>query len=181
MPAEVDIRDFVSKGQLASKLWASELFNQHVTSSRVAVCGGWYGLLPAILLHKNHEKRNIFTSIDIDANCAALANSFNAEHYFKGEFNAVTQDMYCTDYTDFDVIINTSCEHIADLPAWISTLPSNKRVLLQTNNYFDLDEHVNCVHDLAEFKAQCINTTILATQTLAMPNYARFMLLCNTN
>lgn len=178
---DVDIRDFVSKGQLASKLWASELFNQHITSKHVAVCGGWYGLLPAILLHKNHEKRNKFTSIDIDSTCAPIANAFNAEHYFKGEFYADTQDMYCADYTDYDVIVNTSCEHIEDLPAWIESLPANKQLILQSNDYFEHEQHVNCVRDLAHFKEQCKQTHIIATQTLAMPNYTRFMILCNTN
>ena len=178
---DVDIRDFVSKGQLASKLWASRLFDKHITQSKVAVCGGWYGLLPAILLHKNHEKRNNFTSIDIDSTCAPIANAFNAEHYFTGEFYADTQDMYTADYTDYDVIVNTSCEHIADLPAWLETLPAGKRVLLQSNNFFECDQHINCVHNMHEFKEQCTErATVLDTQTLVMPNYTRFMILCLT-
>lgn len=177
---DVDIRDFVSKGQLASKLWASELFDKHITNSHVVVCGGWYGLLPAILLHKNHEKRNKFTSIDIDSACAPIANAFNAEHYFKGEFYADTQDMYEADYNDADVIINTSCEHIADLPKWIESLPRKKRLILQSNDYFDCDQHINCVNDIDEFISQCPETEIIETQTLSMPNYTRFMILCNT-
>jgi hypothetical protein len=175
---DVDIRDFVAKGQLASKLWASTMFNQHVKSSRVAVCGGWYGLLPAILLHNNHEKRNIFTSIDIDANCAAIANSFNAEHYFSGEFYADTQDMYQLDYSNYDVIINTSCEHIADLTAWLATIPSGKRVMLQSNNFYECDQHINCVNSMSEFKSQIGPACVITTGTLVMPNYTRFMILC---
>lgn len=178
---DVDIRDFVSKGQLASKLWASELFDKHIADCKVVVCGGWYGLLPAILLHKNHEKSNIFTSIDIDSACAPIANAFNAEHYFKQEFYADTQDMYTADYADFDVIVNTSCEHIPDLPAWVETLPRGKRLLLQSNNYFECEQHINCVHNLAEFESQCAGTAIIDTQELVMPNYTRYMILCNTN
>lgn len=175
---DVDIRDFVSKGQLASKLWASTIFDRYIASSRIAVCGGWYGLLPAILLHKNHEKRNIFTSIDIDANCAAIANSFNAEHYFNGEFYADTQDMYQHDYSKYDVVINTSCEHIADLPAWLATIPRGKRVMLQSNNFYECDQHINCVSSMSEFKRQINPASVIATGTLEMPNYTRFMILC---
>jgi hypothetical protein len=175
---DVNISDFVSKGQLASKLWASTVFDRHITSSNIVVCGGWYGLLPAILLHKNHEKHNKFRSIDIDANCAAIANSFNAEHFFKGEFYADTHDMYAFDYSEFDVIINTRCEHIADLPAWLATIPRGKRVLLQSNNFYDCDQHINCVSSMPEFKRQINPASVIATSTLAMPNYTRFMILC---
>ena len=177
----VDIRDFVSKGQLASKLWASTLFNKHIHNANVAVCGGWYGLLPAILLHKNHEKRNKFTSIDIDSTCAPVANSFNAEHYFKGEFYADTADMYEVSYHDYDVIVNTSCEHIDDLSAWIRLVPPGKRLILQSNDFFSCDQHVNCVNNLDEFVAQCKGTDVIESQILSTPNYTRFMILCSTN
>lgn len=179
--SDVDIRDFVSKGQLASKLWASTLFNDHIADASVVICGGWYGLLSAILLHKNHEKRNKIRSIDIDSTCAPIANSFNAEHYFKGDFYADTQDMYHEDYTNYDVIVNTSCEHITNLEEWINIIPSNKTLMLQSNNYFSCEQHVNCVSSIDEFKEQCSETEVLDSMVLEMPNYTRYMILCNTH
>ena len=35
-----------------------------------------------------------------------------------------------------DLIINTSCEHIADLRGWLALLPRGARVMLQSNDYF---------------------------------------------
>lgn len=177
---DVDIRDFVSKGQLASKLWASTIFDKHVSNSKVVVCGGWYGLLSAILLHKNHKKRNKFTSIDIDSTCASIANAFNAEHYFKQEFYADTHDMYAFDYSNHDVVVNTSCEHIADLSAWIKCVPAGKRLVLQSNDFFECEQHINCVNNIDEFVSQCTDTVVVEAQSLEMPNYTRFMIICDT-
>ena len=47
-----------------------------------------------------------------------------------------------------DTIINTSCEHIENFDSWYAKLSTGKLVILQSNNYFDIPEHVNCVHDI---------------------------------
>ena len=47
-----------------------------------------------------------------------------------------------------DTIINTSCEHIENFARWYAKQSTGKLVILQSNNYFDIPEHVNCVHDI---------------------------------
>ena len=64
--------------------------------------------------------------------------------------------MYALDYSasGADLVINTSCEHIADLPAWLSLLPRGTQVLLQSNDYFSEPTHINCVPTLEAFSEQ---------------------------
>jgi hypothetical protein len=76
-----------------------------------------------------------------------------------------------------DLVINTSCEHIADLPAWLSLLPKGTRVLLQSNDYFSEPTHVNCVASLDEFIDQASLGTIAFAGALPMKKYTRFMLI----
>ena len=46
--------------------------------------------------------------------------------------------MYGIDYAALgaDLVVNTSCEHIADLRGWLDLLPRGTHVLLQSNDYF---------------------------------------------
>ena len=56
-----------------------------------------------------------------------------------------------------DLIINTSCEHIDDntYSIWLSYVPSNTLVVLQSNNMFRVKDHINCVNSLDEFELKC--------------------------
>jgi hypothetical protein len=70
----------------------------------------------------------------------------------QGKFSAITADM-CDFKTDADVVINTSCEHITQeqYERWLSNQPGDAVFVLQSNNYFDLDEHIRCSIDLTDF------------------------------
>ena len=76
-----------------------------------------------------------------------------------------------------DTIINTSCEHIEQFTKWFTTIPKNKLVVLQTNNYFELPEHVNCVKDINEFKQQAPLSNIIYEGELELEKYTRYMLI----
>ena len=49
------------------------------------------------------------------------------------------------------VIVNTSCEHIEAFSDWFDSPPSGPLLVLQSNDYFSCDEHINCVNMLDEF------------------------------
>ena len=51
-----------------------------------------------------------------------------------------------------DTIINTSCEHIHDFELWYNKIPKGKLIILQGNDYFELNEHVNCSADQDSFE-----------------------------
>jgi hypothetical protein len=77
-----------------------------------------------------------------------------------------------------DVVINTSCEHIDQetYDKWLSNVPSNALIVLQSNNYFNLDEHIRCANNLLEFKEQS-KIKVISESLLELPKYTRFMLI----
>jgi hypothetical protein len=76
-----------------------------------------------------------------------------------------------------DTIINTSCEHIENFAEWYAKIPDGKLVILQSNNFFDVQEHVNCVKDITEFSNMAPMSNTLYAGDLDLPKYKRFMLI----
>ena len=189
--------DALSQGQIKSKQWLLENL-QGIDLGMVFICAGWYGILATMMF----EDENIFVdkirSFDIDDNCWKIAEDFNrpwAQGNWK--FKALTQNILDINYTEYswtfwskknnrqsypitdkpNTIINTSCEHIEHFTKWFNSIPKGKLVALQTNNYFDLPEHVNCVKNLVEFKKQAPLSDVIFGGRLELGKYTRFMLI----
>ena len=76
-----------------------------------------------------------------------------------------------------DTIINTSCEHIEKFTEWFNAIPRDKLVVLQSNNYFEIDDLINCVKNITEFKQQAPLSNIIYEGELQFEKYTRFMLI----
>lgn len=177
----------LNKNQMASKLWLAEALLDSVGGrlGRLLVLGGWVGVLAAVLLHDRRFDIAGVTSLDIDPACAPVAEALNATHVRAGRFDARTGDMLDLDYAGVrpaaeapsDVIVNTSCEHLPDFARWYARVPPGRLVVLQSNDYFAVGEHVNCVPDLATFRAQAPLSRTLFAGERSMRRYTRFMLI----
>lgn len=171
----------LNRNQMTSKKWlVDKLYS--VTQGNVGhvcVLGGWYGVLGALLLHDPRFNVSKVTSVDIDPDCEEVALSLNKTHVDKGAFKFLNADMFNLNYADhgFDLIINTSCEHVANLPDWFELIPAGTFLTLQSNNYFGIEGHINCVNDLAEFKAQVPIASIDYEGALELKKYTRFMVI----
>ena len=174
-----DIGNAFNPKQVACKLWAREkLFDSFGGSfDHIAILGGWYGVLAAMLFDDQRSAIGKIDSFDIDADVGAVAETLNRD--WADRFTARTEDMYALDYQSLgaDLVVNTSCEHIADLPAWLALLPKGSRVLLQSNDYFAEPTHINCVPSLEAFVAQARLSEIAYAGALAQKKYTRFMLI----
>jgi len=147
------------KGQVNSKVWLAENligFSIHygfvpVRPLNIVIYGGWNGVLASILFNSNIAVNSI-TSVDIDPVCEDIANTVNKRQEMQGKFSAVTADM-CEYTTNADVVINTSCEHITQeqYEQWLSNQPDDALFVIQSNNYFELEEHIRCATDLDNF------------------------------
>jgi hypothetical protein len=141
------------KGQVNSKVWLAEqlLGFVPVKPLNIVIYGGWNGVLASILFNSKISIQRI-TSVDIDPLCENIAYTINKRYEMQGKFSAITADM-CDFKTDADVVINTSCEHITQeqYERWLSNQPDDAVFVLQSNNYFDLDEHIRCSIDLTDF------------------------------
>jgi len=183
---EPDLGHALNPNQIASKRWLADALAAAAGGrfGTVTVLGGWFGVLPAILLDDRRLAITRVVSVDIDSRCAEIARSINATHVRTGRFTAMTADMHGIAYAppaarsaDPDLIVNTSCEHLADFGGWFARVPAGQLVALQSNDYYAIDEHVNCVPDLAAFRAQAPLAELLYAGEQPRKRYRRFMLI----
>lgn len=177
----------LNKNQMASKMWLADALLESVGPElgNVLVLGGWVGVLGAVLLHDRRFTIGHVESIDIDPRCVAIALSLNATHVRAGRFAARTADMLDIDYelphADArgapNVVVNTSCEHLDAFAQWYERIPAGQLLVLQSNDYYACREHVNCVPDLAAFRAQAPMRDVLFAGERRLSRYVRFMLI----
>lgn len=176
-----DLSIALNRKQIACKKWLIDnLYDTHGGDyGTVWVLGGWYGVLSALLHDDPRFTIGEIISYDIDPDCQEVALCLNRETAADGRFHARTGDMLGLDYAGStpDLIINTSCEHIADIGGWLDLIPHGSRMALQSNNYFDEPDHLNCADSLATFKAQAPLSTIDYEGELKLKHYTRFMLI----
>jgi hypothetical protein len=147
---------------------------------RAWIVGGWYGVLAALVFADPRIKIREIESIDIDPSVAAIAMSLNEPQVAEKRFIARTADMYQLNYAAAgrpDVVINTSCEHIPDLPGWLGRIPKGTRVLLQSNDYFAVPEHVSAQPSLKAFEQAANLSQIDFAGSLYLRKYTRFMVI----
>ena len=184
---EPALAEALNKNQIASKMWLADALFDNVGPhlGNVLVLGGWFGVLPAVLLHDPRFAIARVTSLDIDPRCAEVALALNATHVRAGKFAALTADMLDYDYRSAastaseapNLVVNTSCEHLRAFDRWYGRIPVGQLLALQSNDYFACDEHVNCVPDLAAFRAQAPMRETLFAGEHKLRRYTRFMLI----
>jgi len=165
------------KGQVRSKIWLIENLQRLIKADNVNIdiVGGWNGVLASLLFNSDISICHI-NSIDIDPTCETTAFTINKRQEMEGRFTAITSDM--VEYkSDADIIINTSCEHITQdqYNKWLSTISNDTLIVLQSNNYDVLDEHIRCVNNLKEFIDQS-KLDIIDSAELPLDMYSRYMI-----
>lgn len=183
-PDPMRTMDAFWSGQLKSKEWLVDTLEYVIYPERnktldfplsIDIHGGWVGTLASMLFQSAIPIKHI-RSIDIDPSCESIATMMNKGEEITGRFRAVTADM-CSIRSNADVVINTSCEHITQdqYDLWLSGLPHNTTVVLQSNNY-NIPEHVRISNSLDDFKSQC-QVEVLYAGELKLPLYTRFMII----
>jgi hypothetical protein len=186
--------DCFSRGQLESKLWlVKELQKTKVDLGTVFLCAGWYATLATMLFESSITVDKI-RSFDIDDTCRAIAETFNKPWVKDNwKFKSSTKDIMDINY-EFesyeviradgttcplddtpDTIINTSCEHIENFEEWYAMIPSGKLVILQSNNFFEVEEHINCATDLDDFSKMASMEHVYFEGELELEKYTRYM------
>lgn len=188
--------DCFSRGQLKSKLWLiDELEKLNLPLGVVYLCAGWYATLATMLFESDMEISKI-RSFDIDPSVIDIAKTFNKPWVMDNwKFQAATLDIHdidflshtynvtradgslCSQTTVPDTVINTSCEHIEHFEDWYEKIPQGKLLVLQSNNFREIKEHVNCVNNLFEFKRIAHMSILLYEGELDLGKYKRFMLI----
>ncbi len=171
--------DAMSRGQITSKLWLLrqlELENR-ISLGRVAICGGWVGMLSRLMLDHETIQTTHIHSMDKDFGPTLAAGELNREYLIAAEFASTVADCYKVDYGNYDTIINTSCEHFDNFDRWFNMIPSGKIVILQSNNFTEIEDHVDCVESSNELVNKAGLRTVIYSGELPCCGYTRFMVI----
>ena len=190
---------------LSKQWLVTELEKLDVELGTVFLCAGWYATLATMLFESKLIDVERIHSFDLDPSCQQIAETFNKPWYLdEWRFKASTGDIQNFNYTTKpapsdgsvgnyyfkttvgereietrlkpDTFINTSTEHIVDFTSWYrKNIPFDSLVIVQGNNYHDLEEHVNTHESLQSFSDQCYMRTVLYEGELKLPEYTRYM------
>ena len=190
-----DIMDSVSAGQFSSKLWLANELRPYITKEHghIQIIGGWYGLMAHILVDNGFV--NEIKNYDLDPVCEEYG--YRLAQYSNIHF--ITEnglDIYNEDHRGFNkyhdplggeitntssnITICTACEHIdqEDLSEALKKKHPDQIVALQSNNYFEIDSHINCHDNVDHFISTLPLNDVLYSGTKPWKDeYDRFMVI----
>ncbi len=162
----------VNENQIKSKTWLIDKLKPHLEmfdNPKICVAAGWYGLSAQLLSTYTTER---VISFDIDPMCKDIGKKMFSNVKFE------TADISEYDISNFDIIVCTSCEHITDevLNSFIKKKKTASLMVLQSNNYFDIKEHINCKNSIEEFK-KSVNLNVLDDYIMSLNKFDRYMII----
>jgi len=164
----IEIRDAFRVKQMQSKGWLMSKIKDIDKSKKVLVIGSWLGFTSLCLYKLGFTH---ITEIDIDPRLEDFANHLNR---FNKNFRHITNDINNIDISKYDLIINTSCEHILD-NTWFNNIDKDATVVLHSNNLEGYD-HINTCQTVEEM-AEKYPMTLKYAGSLDFKDWKRFMLI----
>jgi len=195
-----DVLNSLGEIQQISKDWLVENLNNYkphfrnkLKSDKVSmmILCSWYGLLAYKLIEKYKVKKiERIHCLDFDPLSKRISQKLfrkvDNENLKNGLLTQIKHwerdinDVPEKDLKDCEIVINTSCEHLNQQTIY-NTIDKTERgtlIVLQSNNYSQIQEHVNTVKDLQEFVSQyqsrLINIEMYEKDFL---EYKRFMII----
>lgn len=166
----VDVLNSLSENQYSSKDWLIEKLNEYPhhfkyksLDKKINICllASWYGLLAYKMIDKFKLKQiaNI-DCIDFDPKSKSVAKKLwkkiDTDNLKNGKLayvKFIEQDIKDIKDFNYPIVICTSCEHLEQkvINDTINKLEQHTLVVLQSNNYKEINEHVNCSDNLDDF------------------------------
>lgn len=147
----------------------NEIANTNTSFDNVLVVGSWNGVLLYELMKENCDV-GWYDFLDVDPLVHFHRDLYFKIHDLKMNYNSITMDATgFTDYDKYDLVINTSCEHMKTIPAVYGPLYA-----LQSNNYKSVKEHINCMTSLDQMIDEYKITNVLHKNEMDMGHYNRF-------
>lgn len=162
----------VNENQIKNKVFLVKNLRKyfHITNNfNVAVVAGWYGLGSYLL--KECYSANV-TNVDMNPKCKTFGKLMYPE------VNHVTSTIEDFDFKGYNLIICPSCEHIEDgvINDMINRCDSNSLIVLLSNNYKEINDHINCKDNMEDFK-NSVSLDIKDEYELKLEKYNRFMII----
>ena len=176
--------DSVSQGQYESKLWLKEQLEKLPIFSFspklcIDVIGSWFGFPLIEMLADVFDIKQI-DLYDIDEDCHKVTSQY---------INHFDYDFRIVQFKDFferkeirrrELIINTSSEHMSDMISmkeYYKDYPVKPILAIQSNNYFNVEDHINCVKNVDELIEKNEIKEVLYKGKRSLPLYDRFMVI----
>ena len=158
-------------GQIKSKSWlVDEVCNYKIEWNNILVLGSWNSVLLWELFNQQAKVYN-FDFVDIDPVCHMHRDIYFKLNKIDQNYNNIIMDAtHYSDYEGYDLVINTSCEHMNDIPAVYGPMYA-----LQSNNQNELPEHINCVESAKHLAEKNNLTRVVYTGEKDLGNKKRFM------
>jgi len=195
------LNDALSRSQIKSKIWLiEELLKIDSNYNNVMVMAGWFGQIKVL-----YDKRLTYAKmriVELDKTACETSdyifNLSNLENYKVKAINADINNLILhkngyewnvenfkegSKYTEKflpDLIINTSAEHMTE--EWFhqirfKEMEYNPIVAIQSNNMFDVEGHINCVHSVDHMKKKFPMKEVLYEGELQLKGYKRVMII----
>ena len=159
--------------QIICKKWlVEEICNIKMKWNKVLVLGSWNSVL-LYELFSTYGEVIWFDFVDIDETVHKHRDLYFEINSIEKNYNSIIMDATeFSDHQSYDLIINTSCEHMATIPAVYGPTYA-----LQSNNYTDVSDHINCVNSEEQLMKDNQINRIFYKGKKKMSNYDRFMVI----
>lgn len=159
----------VNDNQMLSKTECAKAIQDYISmnpNSKVVIAAGWFGFLGSLL-----EDCEV-TIFDQDPKCRRIGRKLYPH------LKHITTSMEEFDPSSYGTIICTACEHVTDetLNNFIEKRGYGSIVCLQSNDYFEISDHINCKQTLQDF-IDSVNLDVIESKIIKTPKYNRFMII----
>lgn len=170
-----EVGNGLSEKHWKGKQWLVNELSGWLHTEDIHVAAGWLGLT-SYLLRKNFPHNKIVNS-DMDPGCKVMGEYLFHDQNI--EFKTIDTIAQVDRVVNSKVYINTSIEHIpqAYIEYMLSRFKRGTIVALQSNNYFSVDDHVNCCNSLDEFIDKTPLSDVFYTGSMPFTNHDRYMII----
>lgn len=166
---ETNFVDALSYYQMESKTWLIDELKKIGPFGNTLILGGWIGLSAYLL---NQTKTCAYVkNIDMDPDAIKFSSKMNAYNNSDSEVG----DALKADTENFELIINTSSEHMSD--EWFDNVKPGQYVAIQTNDFHEIEEHINTISSLTELQEKYKLSRVDYIGVRDCDRYNRFMMI----
>lgn len=170
----------ISEKKIESKLWLHKEISLISNPQKIVLLGSWYPLLFFYFFSSAKE----IVCVDIDGSVIGPSKKFSTSFIPDVKVNFICSDaksfVQGNSINGYDLIVNTSCEHMSYDMKDI-TIDRNPIYAFQSNDYFQIKEHINCKNTLEDFVASTNLSNIKYSGTKSFNKFNRFMVIGKTD
>lgn len=173
-----DIINSINDNQLASKEWIVEKILPYLKKTdKIFIMGSWYGVLGHML---SQYTENDIIMYDVDPMSKEIGRYFCPTethpncHFRVGD--AIEYYMVHEVGRYHNIVINTSVEHMEkeDIKLMSSFKAKDTLIVMQSNNYHEIDSHINTYQNLEHFEKSLNLRNVLISEKKKMSKYDRY-------